>query len=375
MRELDEGLEENAEHVLAEIDAALRRIDDGHLRNLHALWAARSRRSVSRPFRTRRSASTTSARSRAARERARDDPSRRWSTSASARPRTRSSPVSSAERSLAAGTAQWIVLDRSSPVAAVVADQLTKQVVGRTLALGESVDIVGPFSIHHVQNSGIAFGLFASRTAIVDRRHGGRGRAMLVFFARSGRRHPMLPVALGPRARREHREPHRPCSARACHRLPRPRRLAGVQPRGHVHRRRRRDPLRRARARRPARTGCTARAVATLRFAVADADAGTRLDRALASRAEIGSRSLAERLLEDGAVTVDGTLVPEEPPARAGIGGRSRACRTRPRPRAGARHRGGRVRGRAPPRRRQAGGDRDAPRGRTTRRARSRGSS
>lgn len=29
MRELDEGLEESAEHVLAEIDAALGRIDDG----------------------------------------------------------------------------------------------------------------------------------------------------------------------------------------------------------------------------------------------------------------------------------------------------------------------------------------------------------
>ncbi len=29
MRELDEGLEENAEHILVEIDAALGRIDDG----------------------------------------------------------------------------------------------------------------------------------------------------------------------------------------------------------------------------------------------------------------------------------------------------------------------------------------------------------
>jgi 23S rRNA pseudouridine1911/1915/1917 synthase len=46
--------------------------------------------------------------------------------------------------------------------------------------------------------------------------------------------------------------------------------------------------------------------VATLRFAVADVDAGSRLDRALASRPEIGTRSLAERLVESGAVTVDG---------------------------------------------------------------------
>ena len=75
-------------------------------------------------------------------------------------------PVSSAERSLGAGLVQWIILLVVAG-AAVFADQLTKQVVGRTLELGDSVDIVGPFSIHHVQNSGIAFGLFGSRTAIV----------------------------------------------------------------------------------------------------------------------------------------------------------------------------------------------------------------
>jgi signal peptidase II len=105
-------------------------------------------------------------------------------------------PVSSAERSLGAGRVQWIVLALVSG-AAIFADQLTKQVVGRTLELGDSVDIVGPFSIHHVQNSGIAFGLFGSRTEIVIAVTGIAVGAMLVFFARSGRRHPVLPVALG----------------------------------------------------------------------------------------------------------------------------------------------------------------------------------
>jgi signal peptidase II len=105
-------------------------------------------------------------------------------------------PVSTAERSLAAGRAQWVALLVVAG-AAVVADQLTKQLVGRTLDLGESVDIAGPFSIHHVQNSGIAFGLFGSRTAIVIGVTGIAVGAMLVFFARSGRRHPVLPVALG----------------------------------------------------------------------------------------------------------------------------------------------------------------------------------
>jgi signal peptidase II len=94
-------------------------------------------------------------------------------------------PVSSAERSLGAGAAQWIAL-LAVAGAAVVADQLTKAVVGRTLALGESVDLVGPVSLHHVQNSGIAFGLFGVAVGL-----------MLWFFAHSGKRHPALPVALG----------------------------------------------------------------------------------------------------------------------------------------------------------------------------------
>ena len=48
-----------------------------------------------------------------------------------------------------------------------------------------------------------------------------------------------------------------------------------------------------------------------LRFSVASEDAGARLDAALARREEIGSRSLAERLLRDGAVRVDGVDRPK----------------------------------------------------------------
>jgi 23S rRNA pseudouridine1911/1915/1917 synthase len=46
----------------------------------------------------------------------------------------------------------------------------------------------------------------------------------------------------------------------------------------------------------------------TLRFSVAEAAAGSRLDTALAARAEIASRSVAEKLLRSGAVRVDGGL-------------------------------------------------------------------
>jgi 23S rRNA pseudouridine1911/1915/1917 synthase len=58
--------------------------------------------------------------------------------------------------------------------------------------------------------------------------------------------------------------------------------------------------------------------MATLRFRVAEADAGARLDRVLAGRAEVASRSLAERLLREGAVRVDGTLRPKSHRLEAG---------------------------------------------------------
>jgi len=105
-------------------------------------------------------------------------------------------PISAAERRLGAGVSQWLGLG-SIAIAAVFADQLTKQVVARTLAIGEEVEIAGPFSIHHVHNSGIAFGLFSSATSVVIALTGLAVLWMLVFFARSGARHPVLPVALG----------------------------------------------------------------------------------------------------------------------------------------------------------------------------------
>jgi signal peptidase II len=105
-------------------------------------------------------------------------------------------PVSVAERSLAAGLWQWAGL-AAVAIASVVADQVTKHVVTKTLSLDDSVHVVGPLSIHHVQNSGIAFGLFSSATVVVTIVTGIAVVWMIVFFARSGSRHPVLPAALG----------------------------------------------------------------------------------------------------------------------------------------------------------------------------------
>ena len=105
-------------------------------------------------------------------------------------------PISVARRSLGAGLVQWMGL-AAIAFAAVAADQLTKHIVTGHLLLDEGIHVVGPFWIHHVQNSGIAFGLFASATPVVIVLTGIAVAWMLVFFARSGARHPVLPVALG----------------------------------------------------------------------------------------------------------------------------------------------------------------------------------
>ena len=111
-------------------------------------------------------------------------------------PRHAFRPISVAERSLSAERRQWIGLAVVA-MAAVTADQLTKHVVASNVTLDSSVGVLGPFSITHVQNSGIAFGLFASATAFVIVLTGAAVAWMLVYFARSGARHPILPIALG----------------------------------------------------------------------------------------------------------------------------------------------------------------------------------
>jgi signal peptidase II len=105
-------------------------------------------------------------------------------------------PVSMAERSVGAGWWQWAGLT-AVVAAAVAGDQVTKYVVRSHLRLDESVKVFGPFTIHRVQNSGIAFGLFESATAIVTVLTALAVGWMLVFFARAGSRHPVLPAALG----------------------------------------------------------------------------------------------------------------------------------------------------------------------------------
>ena len=101
-----------------------------------------------------------------------------------------------AERPLSAGPFHWLGL-LAVAIAALAADQLTKQIVVTQLGLGESVHVVGPLYIRHVNNPGIAFGLFSSWASIVTFLTAGAVLWMLFYFAKSGARHPIFPVALG----------------------------------------------------------------------------------------------------------------------------------------------------------------------------------
>jgi signal peptidase II len=105
-------------------------------------------------------------------------------------------PVSIAERPLGAGWTHWLGLAAVAG-AAIVADQVTKRIVAGTLELGDVKHVVGPFDLHHVQNTGIAFGLFPRATSIVIVLTSIVIAWLLVVFARSGARHPVLPVGLG----------------------------------------------------------------------------------------------------------------------------------------------------------------------------------
>ena len=94
-------------------------------------------------------------------------------------------------------TTCFVTWSATIAASAIAADQLTKHIVTSTLLLDEGTHVLGPLWIHHVQNSGIAFGLFASATSVVILLTGAAVIWMLVYFARSGARHPVLPVALG----------------------------------------------------------------------------------------------------------------------------------------------------------------------------------
>ena len=110
-----------------------------------------------------------------------------------ARPLGRARHAREQARPSAAGWTGMLAL----AVAAVAADQLTKATVVNRLRVGEAVDVLPGLSFWHVRNTGIAFGVFTGRLNFVVLLTIGAVIWMLAFFARSGARHPLVPVAIG----------------------------------------------------------------------------------------------------------------------------------------------------------------------------------
>ena len=157
-RELDQGLEEGAQQTIDEIDAALRADRGRHVRHLRELRRADRRRPAARDpvgaalhrrpaaRRVERAAAGPGCAGRLVHRRADASLGRR------ALARRRCVAVGGARDGRARGGGRR------------PGDEARRHEHAR---LDESVHVVGPLSIHHVQNSGIAFGLFAGATAIV----------------------------------------------------------------------------------------------------------------------------------------------------------------------------------------------------------------
>jgi signal peptidase II len=94
------------------------------------------------------------------------------------------------------GVAGWTGLTVVA-TAAIVADQVTKSAISSSLKIGESVDVAPTLSLWHVRNDGIAFGIFTNRLPVVIGLTGLALLWMLAYFARSGARHRLTPVAIG----------------------------------------------------------------------------------------------------------------------------------------------------------------------------------
>ena len=106
-------------------------------------------------------------------------------------------PIPGAQRSLAAGTAQWVELAVIA-VAAAAADQLTKAIVSSQLALGDAVEILGPVLDPPRAEHRDRLRALRRRDVDRDRPHrAARSPRSSIFFARSAQRHPLLPVAVG----------------------------------------------------------------------------------------------------------------------------------------------------------------------------------
>jgi signal peptidase II len=105
-------------------------------------------------------------------------------------------PAPPARHSERAGLYDWVAL-LVIVAATFGVDQLTKSVATRTLERGESRQLLPFFSLTRIQNDGIAFSQFGGQSLLISIATTVAIVWMLVYFTRSGRKHAVVPSALG----------------------------------------------------------------------------------------------------------------------------------------------------------------------------------
>ena len=95
------------------------------------------------------------------------------------------SPISSAGRNFRPDALAWAMLALVA-AAAFAIDRLSKEAISKRFAYGADHRLFGPLSLTHTTNSGIAFGLFPTRTSLVALIGLIAVGAMVIFFARIG---------------------------------------------------------------------------------------------------------------------------------------------------------------------------------------------
>ena len=105
-------------------------------------------------------------------------------------------PQPAPARRMPADALQWAGLT-AIVVVTIAADQVTKLVARRSFTPDDPFEVVPFFQFTNTRNSGVAFGQFQNNQLIVIGLSIVAITWMLYYFARSGGRHMLLPVALG----------------------------------------------------------------------------------------------------------------------------------------------------------------------------------
>lgn len=108
----------------------------------------------------------------------------------------RAAPIPGRPERTPADALQWTGLIVIA-VVTIVADQVTKLIARRSFTPDDPFEVLPFFQFTNTRNTGIAFGQFQDNQAIVIALSVVAITWMVIYFARSGGRHALLPVALG----------------------------------------------------------------------------------------------------------------------------------------------------------------------------------